>query len=66
MTKNVIDITGREEVMKKQPHSDEEAAQLLKEWKELHRAPNRRTKAWRARRDDLLPKMRAQIEWENW
>jgi hypothetical protein len=51
-----------------QPFSDEETDQLMKDWKELHRAPakRKRTKAWRHRIDELLPKLRAQIEWENW
>ena len=50
----------------KQPFSNREAKQLLKDWKELHRPPIRRTKAWHAKKALLLPKMRAQLEWENY
>ena len=41
----------------KQPFSNREAKQLLKDWKELHRPPIRPTKAWHAKKALLLPKM---------
>ena len=50
----------------RQPFSDEEAAQLLKDYQAHQGVRNKRTKAWRARQAELLPKMLAQLEWERW
>jgi hypothetical protein len=48
-----------------EPFTDREARQLQDEWEALHRLPIRYTRAWRSKRAELLPKLRAQIAWEN-